>query len=648
MFERTVQASACARSLAWIAALGLGLAGCPHQELAPLGPCTVSATAQRVEQEGLSAVDLLFVIDNSGSMASKQIKLAQELPRLVQVLTTGDRDFGRDAPAGGARMFTPVSSLHLGVVSTNMGGLDEAPAMEAIVGISACVGLGDDGLFLNSADVAVEGVTAAMDFEFPNYAAGDVVLPPDPNCDGLPAQPAYQNYEAGKAPSVDEVALSFSCISKLGVRGCPLEQQLEAMWKALAPSSDDSFLDGTSGHGDPKGENAGFLRDESILAVMIVSDEDDCSVTQDGKALIEQTPEADQRYGTLNLRCGVHGGEQEGLVHPVQRYIDGLYSLKPNNHDRVIFSGIVGIPERGNGQSPQQVLNFPEMQFRAGLLGLPTATCTGVTQGRREDAYPGRRFLQVAQGFGSDAVIYSICSADYGPALDNLIEKIANKLSGNCLPRRLNPNAEGRVPCDVYELLPKGDDECTSDRGHVGDPITRSFQVGVNIEKRKACKMQQVPVANGTPVGGEAGWYYDDFSQGVMSSCPDGQQQRIVFSFGDLPQGASATFECFQSSLKADATARGFDAVNTSCRDNANVCRTRSNTDYTLTCIDGTCQAQCQINPDCPPGWVCASKNGGTSNGDAGIGRTAQQLYCQLPTCPASETMVEVGADDEE
>ncbi|HVZ32529.1 MAG TPA: hypothetical protein VG963_08885 [Polyangiaceae bacterium] len=633
MSERTVPASAYVRSLALIAALGM--AGCPHQELAPLGPCTVSSTAQRVEQHGLSKVDLLFMIDNSGSMASKQIKLAAELPRLVQVLTSGDRDAGRTAPAGGPRMFTPVSSMHLAVVSSNMGGLpDGVPENDTIVGIPACEGYGDDGLFLNSAQVAIDGVTAESPTEFPNYTTGDVVLPPDPNCEGLPAPPPYQDYEAGEDPSADEVAQSFSCISKLGVRGCPIEEQLESMWKALAPSTNDTFLDGTSGHGDPDGDNAGFLRDDAILAVMIVSDEDDCSLTQQGKEYLDTA----QNQQDLALGCTFHS-DQEGLTQPVKRYIDGLHSLKPNNPDRVIFSAITGIPTRANGQDPQQVLNLPEMQVRQGLLsivgiGLPQPTCTETTGGRNQEAYPGKRFVQVAAGF-TDQVLYSICSDDYGPALDNLIEKIADKLTGNCLPRQLNPDAQGRVPCDVYEILPKGDSDCTSDRGHIGDPIERTIQTGLTVEKRTACKMDQVPVMNGRPASGEAGWYYDDFSQGVKSSCPDGQQQRIVFSFGDLPEGSSATFECFQSALKADVTAHGFDAVNTSCRSNASVCRTRSDTNYTLICVQGTCQAQCKISPDCPPGWVCAT------SGDTGDGPT----YCQLPTCPATETVINVGGD---
>src|SRR5687768_8730806 len=101
--------------LSW-AALALTLAGCPQQELAPLSPCTVSLVSIDAKQSGTDQVDLLFVIDNSGSMAEEQVKLNAQLPRLVQVLTTGD--FDGTPNADGQLDFKPVGSLRLGVVST--------------------------------------------------------------------------------------------------------------------------------------------------------------------------------------------------------------------------------------------------------------------------------------------------------------------------------------------------------------------------------------------------------------------------------------------------------------------------------------------------------------------------------------------------
>ena len=57
-------------------------------------------------------VDLLFMIDNSGSMREEQENLIRELPRMVRVLTTGDRE------GDGTQDFAPVRSLHVGFVTS--------------------------------------------------------------------------------------------------------------------------------------------------------------------------------------------------------------------------------------------------------------------------------------------------------------------------------------------------------------------------------------------------------------------------------------------------------------------------------------------------------------------------------------------------
>ena len=100
--------------------------------------------------ELVTGLDLLVVIDNSGSMASKQTKLAQQLPRLLQVLVSGDNYAGDPAPPPGLtpeqRYFRPITSLHLGVVSTNMGGIDSDEFRLAdTAAVRSCAGFGDDG-----------------------------------------------------------------------------------------------------------------------------------------------------------------------------------------------------------------------------------------------------------------------------------------------------------------------------------------------------------------------------------------------------------------------------------------------------------------------------------------------------------------------
>jgi hypothetical protein len=636
MHKRTSVIPSRARWLMPLAALfSVASLGCPGQELAPLGPCTVSAVSERVDQAGVSDVDLLFMIDNSGSMASEQLKIAKELPRLVQVLVSGDRCAGGNEDnceltdqTEPKRRFTAVKRLHLGVVSSNMGGMDNPAGTQAA--IKSCQGLGDDGVLLHSTEVAETGVIAGRQ-EFQDYEQGEVVLEPQPDC-ALGEQPDYQEFDVANMDDPQEVADKFRCVASLGVRGCPFEQQLEAVWKALAPSEGDGpnyeFLGG-NGHG----EDTDFLRADAILAIIQVTDEEDCSITTDGKVLFEQGDAADEKYGEINMRCGTYA-EDTSYIHPTSRYIEGLTSLKADNPDRIIYAAIVGIPKDAFGKTPEEILELPDMQFAEDPLnpGFPRTSCTGMTNGKIDRAYPPRRLVEVAGGF-QEAVVYSICEDDYAPALDTLIGKIASKLKGNCLPRRLTPDAKGQVNCEVYELLNKSDTKCAPERGHTGSVIERPIRENGKIVKKKACKMSQVPVEDNAPLASGRGWYYDNFSKSLTEECAVGDQQRIAFKFAndetDLPSGAGATFECFQPVARIDNNARGFDAVNTSCRDDASACEDRSDkTDdgYKLICINNsTCQITCKANPDCPPGWVCAASGTGDN-------KTAQ--YCQLPTCP--------------
>jgi hypothetical protein len=94
--------------------------------------------------------------------------------------------------------------------------------------------------------------------------------------------------DRGDDPS--DLASAVACIGALGTSGCGFEQQLEVALKAVTPSaaalwtregyvpprfiSERGELSGVTGQGDRA--NAGFLRAGSVLAVVLVTDEEDC------------------------------------------------------------------------------------------------------------------------------------------------------------------------------------------------------------------------------------------------------------------------------------------------------------------------------------------------------------------------------------
>lgn len=351
---------------------------------------------------GNDKVDLLFVIDNSSSMKEEQENLATQLPKLIHVLSTGLLE---DATGRVVRKFSPVRSLHLGVTSSDLGVNGLSADIQSIV---RCPGMGDDGLLLNAPD------------------------PFDPTCvDGSSAN-KYLEFQAG-ADDVTSLGRDFACIARLGTDGCGFEQQLEAMWKALAPSRDNTFTAGTVGHGDL--ENAGFLRTDSVLAVIHVSDEEDCSIPDSSRHLF--APGTGDERNDLNVRCT----RNPELQHPVRRYVRGLKSLRPNHPEQVIFAAIVGIAPAAEAQVVGNMQDFDGILARADMqhaeqinpdgLVFPQHSC----QSSHGVAFAPRRFVEVAKGFGRNGLVRSICQEDFSGALSGLIDKIADRLNseeGTC------------------------------------------------------------------------------------------------------------------------------------------------------------------------------------------------------------------------
>ncbi|MFT3924694.1 MAG: hypothetical protein QM778_19295 [Myxococcales bacterium] len=626
----------------WLAApvAALGLMGCPNENLAPLAPCTVSGVSDDVPVTGVDKVDLLFMIDNSGSMAQEQAKLAEQLPNLLKILTSGKKEDGTT--------FTAVRDLHVGVVTSDMGLSGNKVPLPP-----SCEGVGDDGKLLKKP--LTTGCSASAPAGYLSYVPGD--------------------------KDIDSVIKDFTCLANVGIQGCGFEQQLEAVYKAVAPAS-VKFTDGKGGHADDA--NKGFLRSDAVLAVITVSDEEDCSVTEKGMVMFDdktsapgvKQPGTDMNLG-LNIRCAyvqdpndrTTQAEDNEYVYDVTRYYDDFKKkVKPLNPDRIVFAAITGIPEDAEGKSFDDILKDSRMDFAVDPMtggGDPTnrntaardvcrrcetlseAECKAapltVKDSSGKDisnpeiitgAKPGVRFVKVAKGFGDNGLVQSICAESFAPAVSTIIDKISKQLTGACLPRELNPNAEGLVECDVVEILGSnaGPEDCKSNRGRHYKEM-RPVTVGDKTEMRVVCDINQVPVAdqklgtNPMPLegtDGKTGWYYDTFSESVTKECPIEKRRRISFSSSDAePQDATLRFECFQPVVSSNTEVLGKEAVNSPCKTNDDCAARQDHTpgnQFVLACDDTvkTCQITCNQDTECPDSWVC----------DTG------RKLCVNPTCP--------------
>ncbi|MFI5307284.1 MAG: hypothetical protein ACHQ53_08030 [Polyangiales bacterium] len=544
------------------------------------GPaCVVSETTATIAATNNDRVDMLFMIDNSDSMADKQTLLRAQLPHLITVLTTGDLD------GDGRNDFPPAKDLHLGVVTSDMG-------LPGVDGIQNCKGLGQDGVLQHQPNAQLAGCQASY--------------------------PPFLSFTAGVNQPA-QTAQDFGCIAQVGTGGCGFEHPLEAVLKALWPSVDPmaannggmnriTFLAdpttgrGTLGHGDT--DNADFVRNDpvaglSLISVILLTDEDDCSSANTQPFTPPQFLDPNDPLVMQGMVVRCHFNQQ--ALFPVERYINGLKALRPGNENLVSFAAIAGVPADLVG--PDALTNVDlanpadHDRFYKNILGDPRmeefinnqgttdpsddrllhacvidASAAAASQSQVGAADPARRIVQVAAGFGENGIVQSICQKDYGPALDQIVKVIAKQLGAACLPRTLARNTDGLVDCNVvWELPPPGTAPASTpvachargfeflldpDQGGAtlsdrGGAICRVAQLAVKDEGGGS--MGYVPTMT-DGVTYSDGWFYDDFSDETKRGCTGTAKQRIAFTAGAKPPfGVTPKLQCVEQLLASVA-----------------------------------------------------------------------------------------------
>jgi hypothetical protein len=233
----------------------------------------------------------------------------------------------------------------------------------------------------------------------PSIATRAVNLPEPPApifCPGVAATP-YMTLR----PS-DNAMLRYwapSCHATVGIGGCGLEQPLESALRALTAAS------------SPMSVNAGFVRPGAVLAVLVVTDEDDGSVREcanhDGVGACSDASTVWDVSNTswsspdLNLRFyNYRPGSPEDPTWPVDRYIDparparGLLALKPGHPERVVFGAITGVPlnlpTRSDGSTDWRTLLGANPSGADGLVAMSAEGPVSMRQANADPFCPTR------------------------------------------------------------------------------------------------------------------------------------------------------------------------------------------------------------------------------------------------------------------
>jgi hypothetical protein len=393
-----------------VAILALFATGCVNRPIEKPAIGKAGELPQYFPQSVEKDIDILFVIDNSNSMAEEQATLSKNFPQFIEALRS-------------QKLNNKIPNVQLGVITSDLGAGN--------YGLPSCEVAGGDGGKLSS-QPRVAGCTPPSQ-PFISYNEG------------------VTNIKSGTKDPIEQVKEAFQCIAEIGSGGCGFEHQIEAARRAL----------------DPKlNVNPGFIRPDAFLAVVFITDEDDCSAQKPQLFDSNQSnltdplgPLTSFRCFEFGIQCDINDRTKPGprkncqpaydWLYKVEDYVNFFKGLKPPG--RVLMFAIAGPTDIVEvGMDAQNPTLRPSCQTSMGR------------------AAPAIRIKTLIDGFGKDGffnkgtdqslqqdVPVNICSQDYSPALRLLGRKIVAKLGGQCVS--LPPlTRNGGLACQKGDQLGNG------------------------------------------------------------------------------------------------------------------------------------------------------------------------------------------------
>lgn len=393
---------------AWLAILCAGGAACNQLRLSPVndGGGTGGSTTW---QTFAPKVDLLIAMDSSEGMPPLQAKMLSQLPALLDIVQA--------APNGPA-------DLHVGVVSANTGvGIFDLPTLDCPFG-------GDFGWFQSD-------------------PRGTCTAAP------LPTGTRYFQTTGGVSNYSGTLADGITCVGAMGGSGCRFPGPFKSMREALTlPAAQSS--------------NLGFLRPEALLAIVVLSNKDDCSVYDDSELGDPRQTRMSDPLGPLNrFRCNEFGHlcQINGvLTHPPRGAATDLQGCVSNetstSGDVTKIADEISVLQslKNSARIVAAAITGPAAPYSIDMVqeaGAPEAhpqmhpSCQSATG---ESAEPGVRMQQWASALGGTT--YSICADSFVPALQSIGQAIVDRASAMCFDGSSSPRNDGtnQPGCRVADL----------------------------------------------------------------------------------------------------------------------------------------------------------------------------------------------------
>lgn len=410
-------------------------------------------------------VDILFVIDNSGSMGEEQQRLSGNFGSFIDVLEADDvkanyrmavttTDFGNPRctpdnfprPANQGRFALDSCRNRIGA---DGGRNDFVFAPEMIDATAACTDFCDQGVH-----DALQGEWRPTSIEQDSSEEARFWIE---NIEGQLNLPSGVE-AAASGLGISAANAAFRCLGPQGINGCGFESQLESMWWALARAEQEGEV------------NYGFLRDAAILSIVHVTDEADCSFQtaqqnifldlnnqwswEEGassptsavcwNAGVECDGAAPGPYTSCRtVNKDINGGtladdgseDAKAVLIPLDKYIQQINAIEQekkmiDQNQEVLVSIIGGVPE---GYETMQA-EIPYIDNPDQAEQIKFGIGPGCTSGDGGSAIPPVRMRDFAEAFAVDGErnLFSICSASYSAALDAIANKIRDQIKPAC------------------------------------------------------------------------------------------------------------------------------------------------------------------------------------------------------------------------
>jgi hypothetical protein len=264
--------------------------GCLARPVGTQPPTTKVNFTSTLAQPRVDKVDLLFMIDNSASMADKQEILSEAVPSLLKALLQpkcidekgaqvdnktaipdGTEANNYNCPPGSEPEFAPVTDMHIGIISSSLGSFGGDICLD-----DSTHNNNDRAYLLNR--VKGEGpVQEAAPSNFLSWFPTN-----DENAD----QKRHPKPPTTPITDLDALSTNFQkLVGGVEQKGCGLEAQLESFYRFLIqpdPWKMVTVSDGKASLGNDIDvellkQRADFLREDSLVAIIELTDEDDSS-----------------------------------------------------------------------------------------------------------------------------------------------------------------------------------------------------------------------------------------------------------------------------------------------------------------------------------------------------------------------------------